>query len=148
MAKAKFFGFWITVADQASAAEAVRMAGLPSLVMGANALLLGLMEIVRQAPNTLFAAVFGFLGLLLVVVSFRIRAGHGAWIPLVAIVFFVFLADMAASSVRQWFEAAQAPVLQAKLVTGWIVPLFCLALAVSGIMGWNWLRRHGGRLSF
>ncbi len=147
MPKAKFFGFWITVKDQASAAEAVRMAGLPSLIMGANAVLLGLMEIVQQAPNTFIAAWFGFSGLLLVVISFRIRAGHGAWIPFVFVLFLAFFGAMTSAAARQWSELKAAPVLQTKLVTDWIVLLFCLALTVSGIMGWNWLRRNGGRLS-
>ncbi len=124
------------------------MAGLPSLMMGTNALLLGLMQIVQQAPNIAAAAALSVLGLILFGVSFRIRGGHGAWIPFVVVLFLAFLVAMAAASARQWFEAVQAPVLQAKLVTDWIIPLLCLAFAGSGMKGWSWQRRHGGRLSF
>jgi hypothetical protein len=61
--------------------------------------------------------------------------------------FLAFFGAMTSAAARQWSELKAAPVLQTKLVTDWIVLLFCLALTVSGIMGWNWLRRNGGRLS-
>ncbi|WP_185968462.1 hypothetical protein [Paracoccus sp. M683] len=43
MSGPKLFGYWIAVKDAASAKEAVRMSGLPVLLMGANAALLALM---------------------------------------------------------------------------------------------------------
>jgi len=49
--KTKLFGYWISSIDEDSAKEAVRMAGLPVLVMGANAAVVSLTTLVQTAPN-------------------------------------------------------------------------------------------------
>jgi hypothetical protein len=128
------FGYWITIDDDASARFAVRMAGLPVLLIAANTLLAALILAVTLA--TLEAAIgpctqitLGLLvaaGLALGVIAFALRAGRTALVPLATAI------------------SAAAFVVQAMVSPLWllIVPGLALLVSLSGLRGWSWLRRH------
>jgi hypothetical protein len=128
------FGYWITIQDAASARYAVRMAGLPVLLIAANALLAALIMAVTlatlDAPMGRNARIIlGLLvaaGLALGSIAFALRAGRTALVP-------------AATALN-----IAAFAVQAMISPPWalIVPGLALLLALSGLRGWLWLRRH------
>lgn len=148
MKDTRFFGFWIVVRDEISAQEAVKMSGLPVLVMGGNLMVTGAIDLAQSAPNMTLAAVIGILAMLLILLSFRIRAGHSGWLPLVLVLFGIFLVATAYASAIQWITATQPFGITLQLIASWIVQLFCIALVGAGLRGWNWLRKHEARISF
>ena len=70
----KLFGYWISSVDEESAKEAVKMAGLPVLVMGGNAALTALISLSQQTPDLTLASWCAAISVLLIIVAFRIRA--------------------------------------------------------------------------
>ncbi len=129
------FGYWITIRDAASARYAVRMAGLPVLLIAANALLAATIMAVTLATldapigrNTLI--LLGLLvvaGLALGSIAFALRAGRAtALVP-------------AATTLSIAAFAVQAMVSPPWLL---IVPGLAVLLALSGLRGWFWLHRH------
>ncbi|WP_322890478.1 MULTISPECIES: hypothetical protein [unclassified Yoonia] len=91
-AKSKIFGYWISSVDEKSAKEAAKMAGLPVLLLGANALILALSGLVNQSASMTVAGSYLTMALCLSFIAFRIRAGHAGWIPLAGLLFLVFIA--------------------------------------------------------
>ncbi len=148
MTDRKFFGFWIVMRDEISAKEAVKMSGLPVLVMGGNLMVMGSIALAQSAQNMTFSAAVGVLAILLILMSFRIRAGHSGWLALVLILFGVFLGGTAYISAIAWTTATQPFGITLQLIASWIVQLFCIALVGAGLRGWHWLRKHEGRISF
>lgn len=148
MPEFRFFGYWSPVRDEASARQAVRMAGLPVLVMGWNAALLALVAAVQPAPDVTLLASSAAVACLLILLAFRIRAGHAAWVPVAMILFLAFLAATAGLSVIGGYLADGSGASTLQTLAGWIIPVLCLVLAVGGWRGWRWLRQHGRALSF
>ena len=120
------FGFWIDVTDAATAREAVRMAGLPVLLIGASFGLSALSGVMAPDPQYLSAAALATAAAVLVVIAFAIRAGRAALVP-VAVTFCTVVL------------VARIALLPTALA---IVPILALLLCISGLRGWLWLRRH------
>jgi hypothetical protein len=129
------FGYWITIQDAASARYAVRMAGLPVLLIAANALLAAMIMAMTLATldapmgrNAL--TILGLLvaaGIALGGIAFALRAGRAtALVP-------------AATALSIAAFAVQAVASPPWML---IVPSLALLLALSGLRGWFWLRRH------
>lgn len=148
MSDAKLLGYWISVTDEDSARDAVRMSGLPILVMGANAALLALLIAVRPLPDTGMIASAAVIATLLILLAFRIRAGHAAWIPFVLILFVAFLAASQFSAYIGWRLAGETPTASAHILLSWIVPAICTILMINGFQGWLWMRANGKKRSF
>lgn len=139
----KLFGFWIDIRDEGKARYAVRMAGLPLLVLGANAAVLGLDLAVKAPEMPMAVPVFAVIAVVLVLVAFRMRAGRAAWVPLALLAILSFLAVELFSSLHLLRMLEPSQSFDMILLAKWVVPLFCLALAFSGFRGWLWLRRNG-----
>lgn len=148
MSKNKLFGYWIAVHDEASAGEAVRMSGLPVLLMGANGALLALVAAVQPEADMARITGLGAVAALLVLLAFRIRAGHAGWVPVAVALFLGFLGFSAWWSYRIWRLFGTLQLTQGQILLQWIVPLICLVLAIGGLRGWLWLRAHRRALSF
>lgn len=134
--------------DEASAKDAVRMAGLPALAMGANLGLLTLLNAIRPVPVDPMMLVFSATtAVLLVLLVFRIGAGLAAWIPIVLILFAAFLGASGFSTYIGWPWAGLVPFGRAQLVVGWIVPIIGLIFAVGGLRGWRWMRANKAKVS-
>lgn len=148
MSEAKFFGYWVPVTDKASATAAVRMAGLPVLIMGGNAALLALIAAVQPVPDTVLIASAAALAAVLVLIAFRLRGGHAAWIPITFLLFVAFLALHLFLAYSGWLMTGTTLEVRVQIFFGWIVPVICLILMVSGFSGRQWLRKNGEKLSF
>ncbi|MEX3016088.1 hypothetical protein [Gymnodinialimonas hymeniacidonis] len=146
MSKTRFLGYWIVSHDEDSALEAVRMAGLPLLLMGFN--LLGLAILFLSLVPTFGPAILGLLGTAIacIIIAFRLREGHAAWVPIVALLFGAYIIVNVAFT---WLGATIAAAPSGALIaTQWIIPLICLILVSAGIRGWLWLRSNGVKRSF
>lgn len=124
------------------------MSGLPVLVMGANGALLALVASVQPEPNPFLITSSAGIALLLILLAFRIRAGHAAWIPFVLTLFFAFMAASFTLSYLEWTLAGQTQIGGAQVALRWVVPIICLILVVGGFRGWRWLKSHGEKVSF
>lgn len=139
---AKRSSYWASVDDESSARDAVRMAGLPVLIMAATEGLRALTQVIDGDQGAMWVSA-GFAALL-TVVAFRLRSGHAAWVPLV----FLLFAVMTGFRLMQLVEGWNAAVIVIQLLTGWIIPLLCALLMIGGLRGWLWMRAHGIRRSF
>ena len=139
----KLFGYWISSVDEESAKEAVKMAGLPVLIMGCNAALTALLALSQQTPDLTLAALSAAISLALIVVAFRIRAEKFGWIPSVLVLFAAFLVISAFSAYVALMDFGIARINGVQIVTSWIVPLICSVLMVAGFKGWLWLKAKG-----
>jgi len=146
--KTRAFGYWIASQDEASAREAVKMAGLPILVLGGNGFLFSLLLLTATPPNPAGAAISALIAILLVVLAFRIRAGRAAWVPLSFLLFCLFIGANAVSAYLAWAISGGPGLTGAQIVMGWIVPLICLILSLAGLRGWIWLRANGAERRF
>lgn len=145
---AKRSSYWAVVDDEPSARNAVRMAGLPVLLMGgveAVAALTAAMETPADGNAALGSAAGAIL---LIALAFRLRGGHAGWVPLVVLIFMIMLALRLWVSIAAWNAAGQNGIAGAGLLIGWIIPLICLALMLGGLRGWLWLRAHRVPRSF
>ena len=145
--KSRFFGYWISSVDEASARDAVKMAGLPILIVGINALLLALMTAANPVGDMTTAGISAALACLMFVLAFRIRAGHAAWVPVAAVLFVLFVGFNALSGYIAWKTTGGGQTTGAQIVLGWIVPMICMVFTVAGLKGWLWLRTHGAKRS-
>lgn len=148
MSKTQLFGYWLPVRDDASARDAARMAGLPVLVVGANAALFALMEAVQPAPYAPFLALAAATACILILIAFRIRAGHAAWIPFALILFLVFLTANSLLTYLEWELVGRTQAATGLAMLSWIIPVICLILILGGLRGWRWLRAHNSKMSF
>lgn len=148
MSEPKLLGYWLPVHDEASARDAVRMSGLPVLIMGANAALFALVEAVQPAPYAALLASSVAIACILILLAFRIRAGHAAWIPFALVLFVVFLAANAFLAYLGWHLAGRTLAGTSQVILSWIVPVICLVLILGGFRGWRWLKLHKSKLSF
>ena len=141
--KKKLFGYWISSVDEESAKEAIKMAGLPVLVMGSNAALTALIALSQQTPDLTLAAWCAAISLLLIIVAFRIRADKSGWMPLVIALFAAFLVISALTAYIALMDVGIAGISGVQIVTSWIVPLICSVLMAAGFKGWLWLKAEG-----
>lgn len=143
MSATKLFGFWLPVHDEPSARDAVRMSGLPVLIIGANAALFALLA--SDSAQIMSSSAIAFS---LILLAFRIRAGHAAWVPFALLLFIAFLLSNTVLSYLGWHMAGRTQVGIAQAILSWIIPTICLALAISGWRGWRWLKMNGCGVSF
>lgn len=148
MPQPQLFGYWISVKDEAGAKEAVRMSGLPVLLLGANAALLALILSVQTLPDMITIASAAIIAVLLVLLAFRMRAGHAAWIPFAIILFVAFFGASLFSSYIGWRVAGETSTASVQILLGWIIPVICSILMVGGFRGWRWMRGNKARLTF
>jgi len=120
------FGFWIPVHDRASAMYAVWMSGLPVFLIGLSLVLSGLVLLVDPVSAMGLGWVLAAAALPLIAIGLRLRAGR-AWLAPVACA--LFLGTFAAEI---WLMPTWG------LVVRGLVAL----IALSGLRGWWWLRRH------
>ncbi len=121
------FGFWITVEDEASARYAVRMAGLPVLIIGVLFVIggLGSLDSMRGADPLTTWLTLGFGGAV-ILMAFGLRQGYAALVPIATAISGALIA----------LRLATAPAYAI------ILPALILLLVVSGFRGWLWLRRN------
>ncbi|MEJ8561010.1 hypothetical protein QTO30_07095 [Yoonia sp. GPGPB17] len=141
--KTKIFGYWISCVDEESAKEAVKMAGLPVLLMGGNAALTALIALSQQSPDLTLATSCAAISLPLIAIAFRIRAEKSGWIPSVVVLFAAFLILSALSGYVALMDVGIERIGGVQIVTSWIVPLICSVLMVAGFKGWLWLKTKG-----
>ncbi|PVA09483.1 hypothetical protein DC366_13940 [Pelagivirga sediminicola] len=120
------WGFWARIDDRTSAMDAVRMSGLPVFLIGLTLMISGaviLMDPVGASGNgwSLLALSVPFVAL-----GLALRGGAAALAPLASAVFIVMVA----------IEAWLAPSW------GLLVRLLIGLVAISGLRGWWWLRKH------
>ena len=120
----------------------MRLSGLPTLLMGANLLLLALVGTPWHG-----GAVAG-VGVVLFALAFRIRAGHAAWPPVVLALYLLFLLASGFGAFLGWTVHARAGLHAVQIAASFVVPLICAVLAVNGLVGWRWLRANGVRRSY
>ena len=122
------WGFWIEVKDRASAENAVRMAGLPVLLIGASFFMPALLLL--TTPNAVGvptrAIALGASGIVIIVIAFLIRGGRAALVPVATAIAVPVLL----------FEISLRPTLFTA------VPFMALLLSISGLRGWLWLHRN------
>jgi hypothetical protein len=125
----KGFGFWIDVKDRQTALFAVRMAGLPVLIIALSALL-GALLAVTEAPtgpkSVTDTTLLSIGGVLLTIMAFAMRAGVSWVVPAATII----------SVLGMGKQLLITPVY------GLIVPIFAVLLTISGLRGWLWLRKN------
>ena len=148
MTETKLFGYWLPVYDEDGARHAVRMAGPPALLMGANVALVALIFGIQPAPNAGLITSLVAAACLLMLLALRIRGGHAAWIPFTVILFVVFLTANAFLTYLQWQVLGLALAGLGLSIVTWFIAIVCLALSVSGLRGWQWLKSHNSALSF
>lgn len=146
--KTRLLGYWISSTDEDSAREAVKMGGLPVLVMGANAALTSLLAFFQTPQNLAIVTWCAIIALLLIIIAFRIRAEKLAWVPFALVMFAVFLVVNAFFSYIVWKAAGGGLINAVQIMRGWIIPLICIFLALSGFKGWLWLKANGTKSTF
>ncbi|NJM82805.1 MAG: hypothetical protein HC844_10150 [Tabrizicola sp.] len=122
------FGYWIDVTDRASAHEAVRMAGLPMVLIGFN-FAVAAITLMTDAPSEgdlTVPLVLAASSILLVTAGFLLRGGRSYLVPFASVVTLPLLTLL----------IAFLPTYYA------LIPIFALLLSISGIRGWLWLRRE------
>lgn len=124
------------------------MSGLPVLLMGANSALFSLIGSMQLLPNMTVIASSATIAVLLILLAFRIRAGHAAWLPFVLVLFGAFMIASVFSSWAGWQLAGQTPVSSVLLLLHWVVPIICSVLMIGGLRGWLWMRSNKAKVSF
>ncbi|WP_155122062.1 hypothetical protein [Martelella mediterranea] len=140
--KAGFFGYWLPVDDEESARDAVKMSGLPVLVMGLNFVILSLFPSPYQATSDYSSVISGVVALVLIFVAFRIRGGHAGLVPGTTSLFCVFIVLNAVLPYIGYFLAGGRDLDLFRLTISLIIPAICAALALNGWRGWRWLRKN------
>lgn len=145
--KTKLFGYWISSVDEDSAKNAIKMAGLPVLLLGGNVALSAFFAFFQRIPNLTVASWCAVISLLLICIAFRIRAGKTGWMPFVLV---LFAADFILSAIYTYIMLMNAQGLggadtrvYVKVFASWVVPLICSVLIIAGFKGWLWLRANG-----
>ncbi|MHA3913474.1 hypothetical protein [Halovulum sp. GXIMD14793] len=135
----RFFGFWLPVYDEKTAREAVKMSGLPVLVMGGNAALFALISAVGPTPSYGLATCFAAISLVLIVLAFRIRAGWASAVPIMMTLFVIFVVLNIYLSLTDYRLSGGGGVNAVRITLAWVIPAFCTALAFGG---WRWLQKN------
>lgn len=146
MPQDRLFGYWISVHDETSARDAVRMAGLPILLLGVNAIITFVMAGANAAPS-LVAWITGAVGVLLIVMAFRIRSGHAAWIPVAFLLYGTFFAATLVNAAMALQSGDAGRMNGAALLINWVIPILCLIFTIGGLRGWRWLMNHKVRMT-
>lgn len=139
--------FWMPVNDEASARDAVKMGGLPILLIGFNTLVFCLIGFLQGSLSNTLVIGGVILSLLLVVFSFRIRSGKAGSLPYLSALFLIFFVLSALFSLIGNILQGGAVVGGVMFVVGLIVPVLAMLLSISGLRGWNWLRKNGHQIS-
>ncbi|WP_159082318.1 hypothetical protein [Paragemmobacter aquarius] len=140
-----FFGFRLPVVDGPTAIYAVRMAGLPVLLVGASAALRAVLEAVRPDRSVGFLAACVVAAVVLVAVAFRMRAGRAAWVPFAAVAVVAWFLLCLLAAFATWQSAPDVVLVRITIFTDLIVPVLCMVLLTGGLRGWWWLRRRAIR---
>jgi hypothetical protein len=122
---------WIKVTDETTARRAVKMAGLPLLLVGAHLLFSGyvLYEVLGHTTGMMtYPSVLATGGSICVAIALLLRAGL-AWLVPLATLIVVPLVALQALTLSIFF---------------FILSILALPFLASGVMGWLWLRRNDG----
>jgi hypothetical protein len=138
------FGYWPVIRDEVSASSAAKMSGLPMFFFGLSTFLIAVMPMFLDKGGLgVINLVLAALGMLLLVCSFRIRAGHHAWLPFLM---FPMLGFMTANLLVPLLDnSAQVHT------TSWmgrVIGVLLVILALSGLRGWLWKRRNKIKMTF
>lgn len=122
-------GFWVPIRDRDSALYAIRMTGLPVFLIGLTLVLSGALSLADPLRPPLWGAILLGLAVAFIAAGLALRAGK-RWLvpPAAAIVLILVL-------VEAFFVPSWALVLRGLIAL----------MAISGLRGWLWLRRHRAR---
>jgi hypothetical protein len=126
----------------------MKMAGLSALAMGGNFALLALVYSIQQMPDFTRASSLAVIAFALACLAFRIRAGHGGWVPIVLVLYAVFLIANALLPFTVWHMSGKNGVVAITVIGNWVVPVLCAMLTLSGYRGWRWLKQNGIFVSY
>jgi cyanate permease len=138
------FGYWPVIRDEVSASSAAKMSGLPVFFFGLSTFVIAVLAMVLSEDELeLITLVLAALGVLLLVCSLRIRAGHHAWLPFLM---FPMLGILVANLLMPLlYNSAQVHT------TSWmgrVIGVLLVILALSGLRGWLWKRRNKIKMTF
>lgn len=125
-------GYWPRITDRGNAMAAVRMAGLPVFLVGPQMVLFaGVTMLTVMASGLTITRPLPVMlpllaGLTLAALGLALRAGRAGLVPLAALLTLVNTA----------LSVALQPL--------WVLPVQAMMalLAISGLRGWWWLRKH------
>ena len=140
--------YWVPVTDEASAREAIKLAGLPVLVMAFNSAFLSveLLFNAEASPTLMFA--FLILAITMVIIAFRLRKGHAGYVPYVAALFPAFLVLVVLTSFTGAKFTGSWMTSVFLVISSWFVPAIAAVLAYRGLKGWQWMRAKKMKLTF
>lgn len=141
--------------EESRARHAVALAAMSAYFVGGILALVNILEMILTKLDVqvrsnagAFSPVWVLAGLVLIDLSYRIRSGRLAWIPLATILQFIAFAQLGWSNLSKmldeivkagWPIGFWEPV---SIILGMIVPIACLLSALNGLRGWSWLRIH------
>lgn len=140
--------YWVPVTDEASAREAIKLAGLPVIVMAFNSAFLAieLLFNAEASPALMFA--FLVLAIIMVVIAFRLRKGHAGYVPYVAALFPAFLVLVVLTSFTGAKFTGSTLTSIFLVISSWLVPAIAAVLAYRGLKGWQWMRGSHSKISY
>ncbi|WP_025319983.1 hypothetical protein [Granulibacter bethesdensis] len=146
--KLNIFGDQFFIQDEESARYAVRMSGLPILVIGLNFVVLFLFFVSQQKENLYFNFFLVGMAFFMITMAFRIRAERIAWFPLALLLFGISISANLFLSYTQWKFKESLYINFSTLFIIWFIPLICMYLMVRGWMGWRWLKSNKIKMVF
>jgi hypothetical protein len=126
------------VVDAATAIDAVKMSGLPLLIVGLNAFAVAWLS--NHSATRVAAFVFAVL---FVFIAFRLRAERTGWAliaTLLSVCFFLLQVSWRSLMIYLLGFYWQGLMVEAVRL---VIPTFAVVLAIGGLRGWIWLRRNG-----
>ena len=146
--KAKVFGFWLPIYNQDSAETAMKMGGLPILILGLNIALISTTNFMNtQITKGLFLT--GLItALILIVFSFRIRGNKTASLPYLTGLFLCFFIVNTFISFVYSIALHGLSAGSTMFVITWIIPIFASLFAISELRGWWWMKKNNISMKF
>jgi len=123
------FGFWIPVTDRPSAEYAAKMSGLPVFLMGLSFIIMAVFQLFlsRAQPIVIISAILILGGAILMYLGLQIRNLKFGVLPF---------------SIGIWFVLNLLGIASGGFGYSTILTLLIGILAISGLRGWLWLKRH------
>ena len=137
-----FSGYWTQIIDEQSARNAVKMAGLPLLVLALNAAVFALILMQTTKASVWSIAAFGVLTFVFLAGAFRLRSGRAAIMPIAAAAYAAFLALLMLSTIRDVAVESELPIQFSIVLRNLFVPILSAIFAWRGVLGWRWLLVH------
>lgn len=137
-----FSGYWAPIIDEQSARNAVKMAGLPLLVLALNAAVFAIALMLHANASVWPIAAFGVLTFVFLAMAFQLRSGRAAISPLAAAAYAAFLALLMWSTTRDVGAESELPIQFSIVLRNLFVPILTAVFAWRGVLGWRWLLVH------